>query len=380
MSKILSAIACNLDTQILAASLPLLEAEKVEAIEWSFDTLTQFDHIPEWYFELMHAFGDENRLIGHGVYFSLFSGKWLKEQADWLIRLEAMSKEFQFDHITEHFGFMTGENFHNGAPLSIPFTKTTLAIGQDRLKRIHAACNCPVGLENLAFSYSIEEVKRHGDFLNQLIEPINGFIILDLHNLYCQIHNFDVDFETIIKFYPLEKVREIHISGGSWEDVESVVDKKVRRDTHDDGVPQMVFDLLEKTIPLCSNLKYVVMEQLGTGLKTVENQLQFRKDFLKMDAIIKRENEEKKTINVFSFMPKKPLIIDVLPKEDRMLFEQQLTISNILETASDYKQAQKLLLESDLSDTEWAVEKWQPFMLETAISIAQKWKSSFNDL
>ena len=122
------------------------------------------------------------------------------------------------------------------------------------------------------------------------------------------------------------------------------------------------------------------MEQLGTGLKTVENQLQFRKDFLKMDAIIKRENEEKKTINVFSFMPKKPLIIDVLPKEDRMLFEQQLTISNILETASDYKQAQKLLLESDLSDTEWAVEKWQPFMLETAISIAQKWKSSFNDL
>ena len=79
-------------------------------------------------------------------------------------------------------------------------------------------------------------------------------------------------------------------------------------------------------------------------------------------------------------MPKKSLIIDILPVENIALFEQQNLLSEILETASDYKQAQKLLLESDLSYTEWEVEKWQPFMLETAISIAQKWKSSFNDL
>jgi uncharacterized protein len=377
MSKILSTIACNLDTQILAASLPLLEAEKIEAIEWSFDTLTQFNHIPEWYFELMKAFGNEKRLIGHGVYFSLFSGKWLQEQAVWLTRLREMSKEFQFDHITEHFGFMTGENFHNGAPLSIPFTKVTLAIGQDRLKRIQAACNCPVGLENLAFSYSIEEVKRHGDFLNQLIEPVNGFIILDLHNLYCQIHNFDIEFESIIQLYPLEKVREIHISGGSWEVVKSLTDKKIRRDTHDDGVPQMVFDLLEKTIPRCPNLKYVVMEQLGTGLKTEDSRLQFQTDFLKMDAIVQRVNQDKMGLILYSFLPCKPLTIDFFPIEDKELFHQQQLISKILETATNYEQAEKLLLESELSNTEWEVEKWQPFMLETAIAIAQKWKNGF---
>jgi uncharacterized protein len=377
MSKILSAIACNLDTHILAASLPLLEAEKVQAIEWSFDTLTHFDHIPEWFTELMKAFSDEKRLIGHGVYFSLFSGKWLKEQAQWLIRLEEMSKEFQFDHITEHFGFMTGENFHNGAPLSIPFTKSTLAIGQDRLKRIHAACNCPVGLENLAFSYSIEEVKRHGDFLNQLIEAVNGFIILDLHNLYCQIHNFDIDFEDIIKLYPLEKIREIHISGGSWEDVNALVDKKIRRDTHDDGVPSMVFELLKKTIPRCPNLKFVVMEQLGAGLTTEESRQQFQSDFYEMDGIIQQHNDVKLDSNTDLFMPKNPLKMSISPVEDNALFVQQLLLSNILETASDYKHAQKLLSKSPLSNSDWAIEKWQPYMLETAISIAQKWKKGF---
>jgi len=26
----------------------------------------------------------------------------------------------------------------------------------------------------------------------------NGFIILDIHNLYCQIHNFELDFAEII--------------------------------------------------------------------------------------------------------------------------------------------------------------------------------------
>ena len=39
MPKILSAVACNLDANILAACLPLMEESRVEAIEWSFDAL-----------------------------------------------------------------------------------------------------------------------------------------------------------------------------------------------------------------------------------------------------------------------------------------------------------------------------------------------------
>ena len=168
MPKIYSSVACNLDSNILQASLPLLQAEKVEAIEWSFDTLYNHKNIPAWFVELLTAFGNEGRLIGHGVYFSLFFGKWTKSQQKWLDHLKKVTKNFRFDHITEHFGFMTGEDFHKGAPIGVPMTSSTLAIGQDRLKRIYNACQCPVGLENLAFAYSLDEVKRHGEFLNQL--------------------------------------------------------------------------------------------------------------------------------------------------------------------------------------------------------------------
>ncbi len=377
MPKILSSIACNLDNDILAAALPLFEAEKVQAIEWSFDTLSHHRNIPDWFTELLQAFSDENRLIGHGVFFSLFSGKWLNEQDFWLAHLRKISSNFQFDHITEHFGFMTGDDFHKGAPLSIPYTSTTLALGRDRLQRIQDACQCPVGLENLAFSYSLDEVKKHGDFLNQLVEPINGFIILDLHNLYCQIHNFDMPFEDIIRLYPLEKVREIHISGGSWEPVLSHPKRQVRRDTHDDGVPKEVFDLLKKTVPQCPNLKFVVMEQLGIGLNTEGARSLFQHDFYEMDSIVEAFNQSLKERVQNNFLPKMPFIIDAKPLEDNDLHAQQLQLSHILETALDYTHAQSLLAMSDLASTDWQVEQWQPYMLETALAIAQKWKNGF---
>ncbi len=378
MAKILATLACNLDIHILQASLPLFDAEKVEAVEWSFDTLFHYNEIPEWFLELIQAFSQENRLIGHGVYFSLFGGKWTKEQTKWLQKLTDLTQKFHFSHISEHFGFMTGEDFHKGAPLNIPFTPTTLALGRDRLKRIQAACQCPVGLENLAFAYSLDEVKKQGDFLAQLLEPINGFIILDLHNLYCQIHNFKLSFEEIMAFYPLEKVREIHISGGSWENAATNVSEKIRRDTHDNAVPKEVFILLEKTIPLCPHVQYVVLEQMGIALKTETEQYAFQQDFLQMEVIVSKANFLLGENEKASFLPQKnKLNLDNEPFASESLYLEQQQLSHILENAQDYQQAQQLLAKSKLANSAWQVEKWSPDMLATAMAIAQKWKNGF---
>ena len=377
MSKILSSISCNLDANILQAALPLLAQEKIQAIEWSFDTLYNHRKIPQWFVELLGTFGDQGRLIGHGVYFSLFSGKWSKSQQDWLDHLKKMSKNFQFDHITEHFGFMTGESFHKGAPIGVPMTPTTLAIGRDRLKRIYEACNCPVGLENLAFSYSLEEVKRHGDFLNQLIEAVNGFIILDLHNLYCQLHNFEVSYDEIIQLYPLDLVREIHISGGSWETSDLLPGKKIRRDTHDDSVPEEVFQLLKWSIDKCPNLKYVVLEQIGIGLETADSKMQFQKDFLKMNEIVQQKNELLAGTQKATFLAKN-IDLNNAPIEDLNLHNQQMELSDILENSQNYLEVKTRLKESSLGNTAWEVENWEPAMVETVFQIAQKWKQGFS--
>jgi uncharacterized protein (UPF0276 family) len=376
MQKIYAAVSCNLDANTLLALLPLFEAEKIEAIEWSFDTLYKIKDIPAWFYELLQTFSEANRLTGHGVYFSLFSGKWTSEQQHWLEQLKDLSSKFQFDHITEHFGFMTGENFHTGAPLSIPFTPTTLAIGQDRLKKIYNACNCPVGLENLAFAYTLEDVKKHGDFLYQLLMPVNGFIILDLHNVYCQAHNFDLDYNDVINCYPPELVREIHISGGSWENSVTVPGKKIRRDTHDDAVPAEVFELLNRSINECPNLKYVVLEQLSCALNTDEERKFFRDDFIKLTEILQTGNSKLPDKYMNNFLPSERML-DTYFAEDAELYAQQCALSNILESATSYEDALQLLHASGFANTCWNIENWQPHMLETAISIAQKWKNGF---
>lgn len=371
--EILSAVACNLDADILAACLPLMEESRVEAIEWSFDALFRVKQVPPWFLELLTIYSNEHRLIGHGVFFSLFSGRWRPQQEEWLKHLQQTSQTFRFDHVTEHFGFMTGKDFHHGAPLNIPYTRSTLAIGQDRLKRIQHACQCPVGLENLAFSYSAEEVKRHGDFLEKLLEPVNGFIILDLHNLYCQLHNFNIPYEELINLYPLNKVREIHISGGSWDDSISAPGKTVRRDTHDDEVPEEVFDLLHKTIPRCPNLKYVVMEQLGTSLNNPEQRSMFYHDFVRMQTIVQEKNEQRTSTPLESFLPSSSVALGKV-EEDETLYGQQLELSSILETAGSCDEAIQQLSQSSLAHSPWQIEQWEPYMIEAAIKIAQKWK------
>jgi uncharacterized protein len=375
MTQLLATAACNLDTDILTACYPLFEEERVQAIEWSFDALFDHSALPPWFEEFLQAYSHAKRLTGHGVFFSLFAGKWLPEQAQWLDTLRAITRRFPLEHVTEHFGFMTGSNFHEGAPLAIPYSATTLRIGRDRLQRIQDAAQCPVGLENLAFAYTIEDVKRHGDFLHELIEPVNGFLILDLHNVYCQLENFEMDARELLALYPLDKVREIHISGGSWEQVESDPERRIRRDTHDDAVPAEVFSLLDMALDHCPECKYVVLEQLGTGLKTHASRQQFYQDFVYMENMLQQKNKSRHGDALNNFLPLQ-LLNNEPVAEDNVLFQQQRELSRILESGMSYNEAMTALTHSSLAHTSWNIENWHPAMLETAMQIARKWKKN----
>ncbi|NOT36767.1 MAG: DUF692 family protein [Saprospiraceae bacterium] len=364
--------ALNLDHKLLSANLPLLANSKLEAIEWSFDALYKLEQVPDWFDQLVKLYSNQKRLIGHGVFFSIFSGKFSSEQKKWLEDLKILSNKYRFDHITEHFGFMTGEDFHKGAPLSIPMNLTALRIGQDRLKRIQDVSNCPIGIENLAFAFNVEDVKRQGEFLNDLLSPINGFMILDLHNLYCQAHNFKIDIDNLLQYYPLELVREIHISGGSWEDDIVHYNEKIRRDTHDDSVPSEVYICLESCLLKLDNLKYVILEQLSNALESESQQKKYQSDFYKILAIVKNNKVDEIRRNDFH-----PSFLDISTQEafeDLHLYQQQAELSHILVDSKNLEEAKQKLSHSSLRNSDWNVELWQDNMLYTAMSIAQKWK------
>ncbi len=372
MREILCGISCNLDANLLQSAIPLFQQGNVDAIEWSFDTLFDHSKIPTWFMELLSAYSSEGRLIGHGVHFSIFKGKFSKDQKQWLEKLRKAAIQFPFDHVTEHFGFMTGENFHKGAPLNVPYNQTTLAIAKDRLQRIQSASNCPVGLENLAFSYDMDSVKRHGNFLSEIVKDVNGFIILDLHNLYCQAMNFNVEFDQLLASYPLDLVREIHISGGSWEHSNSEKGRKIRRDTHDACVPEEVFDYLQRVLPKLKNLKFVILEQLGSALISEKARNGFHKDFNRMKKIV--SNAQMTNDTILNEFKNTNIQLAPIPFESQQLAQEQMILSTILETSHNFEEVKTRLQGSNLAESDWKIEEWQDAMLETAFEICQKWK------
>ncbi len=170
-------VSLNTDPDLIRSLLPFFESGKIQALEWSFDTVIHEENIPVWLINLLTSYANNYSLLGHGVFYSLLDAKWSEKQSSWIQKLKETRKQFKYNHITEHFGFMTSGNFHEGCPLPTPLNESTLAIGVDRLLRMQQAAELPVGVENLAFAFSMDDVSRQGEFLERLVAPINGFII-----------------------------------------------------------------------------------------------------------------------------------------------------------------------------------------------------------
>ena len=276
------------DEAFRQATYPLFEAGAIDVLEWSFDTVWDHRELPAWAAELITFYSEHERLLGHGVSFSILSADSVKQQQQWLKCAQQECSLRSYRHVSEHFGFMSSGSFHRSAPLPVPLNETTLSVGREGLKRLKEVVQAPVGLENLAFAFGEKDVAEQGAFLDQLLEPVSGFLLLDLHNLYCQACNFRQSAEQLIESYPLERVRELHVSGGSWSEVQSVPSHQpIRRDTHDGAVPEEVFALLELALQKCPNVDAVIFEQLSESMGQGAEVVQYRADFERLQQIVR---------------------------------------------------------------------------------------------
>ncbi|WP_251040462.1 hypothetical protein [Chryseobacterium sp. ISL-6] len=104
MKKPLLGLSMMAEADFVSAILPLFENNQIEILEWSFDTFYDVEE-PEWLKGLLDFYSQNNRLIGHGVYYSLFDAKWTERQEEWLNNLKTETEKRHYNHITEHFGF-----------------------------------------------------------------------------------------------------------------------------------------------------------------------------------------------------------------------------------------------------------------------------------
>ena len=92
---------------------------------------------------------------------------------------------------------------------------------------------------------------------------VDGFLVLDLHNLWCQMCNFGLTAEELLATLPLHRLQSIHVSGGSWA---HAAGRRIRRDTHDDAVPEAVLTLLKAALRRRPGPCDVIVERLGSTI------------------------------------------------------------------------------------------------------------------
>lgn len=275
------------EEDLRAAQLPLFAEGLVEALEWTLDA--EFEReLPPWVAGLLDHFAAAGALYGHGVHYSPLSAVFEPRQRRWLEQLSQAIQRRRYVHVSEHFGFSTVPGVTQGPPLPVPFVSGALRVGWERLRALQeAAGGVPVGLENLALALSSDDVWVHGEFLDQLLEPVSGFLLLDLHNLYCQAHNFGIAAQELVLAMPLGRVRELHVSGGSWSTVQTPKGPQpFRRDTHDGPIPEPVLELLEFALPRCPRLEVVFVERLGNTLTSPVDVERYRADYRRVHALV----------------------------------------------------------------------------------------------
>ena len=279
-------LSLMLEDDYRRASEPLFANDEVEVVEWTFD-MGWGRTLPDWVTNVLAEFSDAGNLFGHGVSYSPLDASSTARQDHWLFQLREEVAQRNYRHVSEHFGFAGGGNFHMSAPLPVPLTPDSVKVGQTRLENLARVAKVPVGLENLAFAFGLEDVQIQARFLDEILDPVDGFLLLDLHNIYCQVCNFEIPASKLLDSYPLERVKEIHVSGGTWSNVE-VSETPVRRDTHDEAVPEEVFEILAETIPRCPNLELVFFERMGNTISE-DDETTFCTDFRRIKGIAHRE-------------------------------------------------------------------------------------------
>lgn len=276
-------LSLMIDAGSRAAVLPLFEAGLVDAIEWSFDQGWHAGGEPEWTTMLLDHFAAAGRLWGHGVMLSPGSVDASSRHDAWIDRVRSECTKRSYRGVSEHFGFMSAGALDAGAPLPLPAGPGARAVLARTLRRLAAATGTAVGLENLALAFGEPDVWAQAELLTEVLAAVDGYLVLDLHNLWCQLVNFAIDRDALLAAYPLERVRCIHIAGGTWWPLPDGT--RFRRDTHDDDVPTEVHALLGAVLPRCPALELVVLERIGGSVRDVDAADRLRRDFHRVKEI-----------------------------------------------------------------------------------------------
>jgi uncharacterized protein len=181
-----------------------------------------------------------------------------------LSMMDRLRQDWPFCWYSEHLQFQTtldanGVAVNTGTPFPLPPTKEAADLVAGRAASIQERYGVPFLLENpvhyLPDLPSDAEVGDEFGLMARIIARSGCGQLLDLHNLYCNAINFGFDAISALDRIRLDRVGEIHIAGGSWQE-------GFYTDAHNGRVPERVWTLLDETLSRAPWIPAVVFEML----------------------------------------------------------------------------------------------------------------------
>jgi len=201
-------------------------------------------------------------IVVHGVELSIGSAHGM--YAPCLAMMDDFQKQWPFLWYSEHLHFQTmldaqGKPAPTGVPLPLPSTRAAVDLVAERAAFVQRRFGVPFLLENPAHYLSDlpadSDVGNEFGLMNRITTLAGCGQLLDLHNLHCNATNLGFDAVDALNLIRLDRVRELHVAGGSWSD-------GFYMDAHDGRVPEPVWDLLELTLSRAPGIAGVVFEIL----------------------------------------------------------------------------------------------------------------------
>jgi uncharacterized protein (UPF0276 family) len=201
--------------------------------------------------------------IAHGVAFSLGSARPdAARREQWLERIAADVATFRYRWYTDHLGVTELDGMNLTLPLALPATEEAAASVRASLATMQTVVP-DVGFENSVFYDHASAPADEPAFITRCLDRPRTHLVLDLHNVFTTARNQGIDARRYVAELPLERVIEIHLSGGSESDPAWLPEgRTIRLDSHDAAVPEEVWRLAEAIVPRCSNLSAVTLERM----------------------------------------------------------------------------------------------------------------------
>ena len=179
-----------------------------------------------------------------------------------MARVAEDHRVFDFLWYTDHMGVSKLDGLECTLPLPLPMTDESAAAVRRSLADMQAIVP-DVGVENSVFYFHFGNPLDEPAFFGRCLRMPRTHLLLDLHNVYTTARNADFDPWEYIERLPLERVIEIHLAGGAESPPQWTPSGRIfRLDSHDGEIPEEVWQLYERVLPLCANLRGVTLERM----------------------------------------------------------------------------------------------------------------------